>query len=169
MLKFAQKRRGQKAAIETLMPLVESSRERLGDIPDGVWLSPYLVGLLGMLITLTAQREAGPLPTEVMGRLQAAAWADITGVPSDLIGEEICYLSATENKAFALGCRNALALFAVVSGNASIGDSPLDWPLSTPEVDTIALFGHVPALWQVFFDGYLRESCSGLFEPRAEL
>src|ERR1700720_3378215 len=100
-------RKGRKAATAVITPFMVETRRRLGVIHPPAWRDPYVVGFLGMLITLVATRVAGPLGPAVLASVQKGAWADITETEADLIGDEIAFLSAGHNNAFDLGCRNA--------------------------------------------------------------
>ncbi len=104
-------RRGRRAAAAQITPLVDGTRRRLGGIPDLAWRDPYIVGFLAMLITLIARRSAGALGRDDLAAVQARAWADITGMPADLFGEEVCYYDAAGDGRFAAGCRNAELFF----------------------------------------------------------
>ena len=86
-------RQARRAAVGSIGPFVEASRRRLNGIAETVWLEPYMVGFVGTLVTLAAQRRVATLRTEAMGVVQADAWADITGSRPDLIGEEICFIA----------------------------------------------------------------------------
>ena len=97
-------RQARKAAVASIAPFVETSRHRLNGIAESVWLDPYMVGFVGTLVTLAAERRSATLRTQAMGLVQADAWADITGARPDLIGEEICFLSAGPQQ----GLRNGL-------------------------------------------------------------
>lgn len=99
--------RGRRAAAGLIIPFIDGTRFRLGNIPDTAWHDPYVIGFLGMLITFIATRSTGPLDTDDLAAVQAGAWTDITGMPGDLVGEEICFLSASNDNQFILGCRNA--------------------------------------------------------------
>jgi hypothetical protein len=99
--------RGRRAAADSIAPLVEASRRRLGGIPDSVWQDPYVIGFLGMLITLIASRNNTSLSSEDLAAVQAGAWADITGRSGDVLGEDICFLAAANDNRFVTGCRDA--------------------------------------------------------------
>ena len=99
--------RGRRAAAYRIIPLIDGTRLRLGNIPDTAWHDPYVIGFLGMLITFIATRSTGPLDTDDLAAVQAGAWTDITGMPGDLVGEDICFLSASNDNRFIFGCRNA--------------------------------------------------------------
>ena len=71
-----------------IIPLIDGTRLRLGNIPDTAWHDPYVIGFLGMLITFIATRSTGALDTDDLAAVQAGAWTDITGMPGDLVGEE---------------------------------------------------------------------------------
>jgi hypothetical protein len=101
--------RGRRAAVGQIAPLIDGTRLRLGAIPDTAWHDPYVIGFLGILVTFIATRSIGPLDTDDLAAVQAGAWTDITGMPGDLVGEEICFLSASNDSRFMLGCRNAEA------------------------------------------------------------
>ena len=109
-------RQARKAAVASIRPFVETSRHRMNGIAESVWLDPYMVGFVGTLVTLAAERRSATLRTQAMGLVQADAWADITGARPDLIGEEICFLSAARSKDFETGCRNAARFFGALCG-----------------------------------------------------
>ena len=114
-----------------------------------------------MLITIEAERETGPLGMSAMAQLQSAAWADITGQTSDLVGEEICFLSAAGNKAFGAGCRNAAAFFEALNGRPVAGrlDSSAwlhDYVSDEGDGSCRAEYGAGPAeLWSLYFDDHI--------------
>lgn len=59
---MAEIRRGRRAAVTTIGPLVERSRAALNGIPDIAWRDPYLVGFMLTLITIVARVENPGLP-----------------------------------------------------------------------------------------------------------
>lgn len=158
MLQFLRVRQGRRAAVAAVAPYVEMSRLRLQQIPEGIWLDPYMIGFIAMLITLIAKRAAGPLGMQAMGLVQAEAWADITGLKAD-IGEELCLLSTARDPHFATGCRNAAAFVAALYGDYA-GDETVEWARSVELGDAtepaaellIEASGDASTLWSLFFD-----------------
>lgn len=151
-------RRGRKAAVATIAPFIERSRQRLRDIPETAWLDPYLVGFMVMLITLVARREVSALDSQALGLVQGGAWGEITGVKSDLIGEETLHLCTTGDREFERGCRDAIAIDLAlyrnsVERNSDLGFTGLHDGLGLdmgeardPEADNLML------LWEHYFD-----------------
>jgi|GEM_PF-1177022 len=107
MLDFWNTRRARKAAVSTILPLVQRTRFVNGEIADDRWLDAYMIGFLTMLITRLATERVHSISTEALGIVQAAAWQDITGLPGELMGEEACLLSAGNHADFCRGCENA--------------------------------------------------------------
>lgn len=145
-------RRGRKAAVVTIAPLVEHSRRRFKEIPETAWLDPYLVGFMMMLITVVARREV-TLDTQALALVQSGAWGEITGMKADLIGEETLHLCTTGDKNFERGCRDAIAVDLAlyrssVAQNSDFGVFGLDIGAERdPETDNVML------LWEQCFDG----------------
>jgi hypothetical protein len=150
-------RRGRKAAVATIVPFVERSRRRLKDIPDTVWLDPYLVGFMVMFITLVARREVDTLDTQSLGLVQCSAWGEITGMRADLVGEGTLHLCETADRDFERGCRDAIAIDlalykGIVARNSDLGIAGLDEDFIAgpgerdPEVDEIM------QLWEQYFE-----------------
>lgn len=137
--------RARRSAVAAIRPFVESSRSKL-EIPDSLWLSPYFVGFLGMLITLVAARTVRALDTDELAAVQSRSWAAITGMNANLIGDEICALSAAQDPGFATGCSNALAVFEAFHAREA------DFTLGLPGPGRIA-----SALWAQHFDGQVTE------------
>ena len=108
-------RRSRRAAVALIGPFVEASRRRLPALTDEVWLDPYTVGFIGMLILLAGDRATGGLSSENAGIVQIEAWQQITGCRSDLIGEEICLLSSGNDRMFAFGCHNAYRFMSALT------------------------------------------------------
>jgi hypothetical protein len=165
MLGLWKVRRARQAAVATIAPLVEGSRYRLNGIIDRAWLDSYMVGFMVMLITVVVRREIGILETQALGLVQCEAWAEITGMKSDLIGEEVLLLSAARHKNFELGCRNAIAFGDALYENTM--SAPVDRPIRQDMVlydleiggDVDAKIfeggGTVAAFWAECFDAYL--------------
>jgi hypothetical protein len=153
-------RRGRRAATTAISPLMDKTRQRLDGLPDSVWREPYIVGFLGMLITLHVTRKAGSLGTAALASAQAGAWSDITGMAANLVGEEICFLSAAGDKAFDLGCRNATSFFEAVD----ILDRRNEESLLKDRI-SLSGCGQVEearsALWARYFDAYVGDGASG--------
>jgi hypothetical protein len=154
-------RRGRRAATTAISPLMDKTRQQLQGLPDSVWREPYVVGFLGMLITLHATRNAGSLGAAALASAQAGAWSDITGMAANLVGEEICFLSAAGDKAFGLGCRNAASFFEA----ADILDRRNEESLLKERHSSVAC-GHTEedrsALWARYFDAYVGNATSGV-------
>jgi hypothetical protein len=150
-------------------PLVDYSRARLGSIPAIAWYQPYLLGFMTMLISLAARLElpAG-LTSDQLGLVQLDAWRQITGLEDDMLGEQICLLSASGDEAFASGCANALSFVCSYMGAplpADLSESALE-----PEVesqlyhddlvtDDIGIFAGAEAtatLWHRYFEHHVR-------------
>ena len=81
--------------------------------------------------------------------MQSQSWATITGLRGELIGDEICSLSAAHDERFELGCRNALAFFQALQSDTA----PDLYPgmADDPEREKKA------ALWARHFDSYVSE------------
>jgi hypothetical protein len=105
---------GRKAAVAALQPFVERSRRKFQDIPAATWLDPYLIGFMATLITLTVKRRYQPIANNALASIQSSAWAEITGIDADIIGEEICILSTSRNRPFEQGCQNGVRFFQVL-------------------------------------------------------
>lgn len=154
--------RARNAAVATIQPLVEASRSRLGGIADSVWLEPYMVGFLTMMITIAARRERRAIDEEAMCKVQAGAWQTITGLDY-AVGEEIILLSEAQDAEFAAGCSDAIAMASdfyrdVMSG--AEGSPAIPGPMRPDD----ALSGHVVALqalratrWREVFDTYVSQ------------
>jgi hypothetical protein len=98
--------RARKAAVALIRPAVEDLRARRGGISDAIWLEPYMVGFMSMLITIFARWEAPSTDDAALGRIQERAWQEITGLRYP-IGREILLLSQAQDEQFATGCRDA--------------------------------------------------------------
>lgn len=109
--------RARRVAAETIGPLVNVSRQRIGAIPDDAWRDPYLIGFVGMLITLVAKvATEGRIGDDGLALAQLEAWSDITGEQDGLVGQEICLLSLGNNAEFSRGCSNARRFMHVFQG-----------------------------------------------------
>jgi len=148
--------RGRRAAVGEIAPLVEGTRLRLGAIPDTTWRDPYVIGFLGILITFIATRSTGPLDTDDLAAVQAGAWTDITGMPGDFVGEEICFLSASNDNRFIFGCRNAEAFVRALDTVSRQGDRLDEGSGSSLTGDREVR----STLWSRYFDAQLIEPSS---------
>jgi hypothetical protein len=148
--------RGRRAAVAQISPLVDGTRLRLGNIPDAAWHDPYVIGFIGMLITSIATYHTGELDTDDLAAVQAGAWADITGMPGDLVGEEMCFFSASNDSRFIFGCRNAesfiRALNAAMPQSQQLDEGLTASPPAEREIRS--------ALWSRYFDAQLMEPLS---------
>ena len=167
ILELWRSRRGRRTAVATIAPLVERSRDRLHGIPDSIWLDPYMVGFVAMLITLVAKREVKEIDQPSLALVQCEAWAEITGMNSELIGEEILCLCTTENADFELGCHNALAFSEALTHAPMVclGDGEHCDP-SSNEINprnslTFADNSILSTLWSQYFDTQIRAAASG--------
>jgi hypothetical protein len=148
MFRVLKTQRARRLAVATILPFVKRSRAA-HDILDSLWFDPYFVGFLSMLITLTASWNARSLDTDDLAAVQSGSWAAITGMRSELIGDEICSLSAAHDERFELGCRNALSFFQALQSEAGADLYPgrPDDPEQQKRV----------ALWARYFDSYVSE------------
>jgi hypothetical protein len=112
-----------------------------------------------MLITLHATRNAGSLGAAALASAQAGAWSDITGMAANLVGEEICFLTAAGDKVFDLGCRNATSFFEAVDLlDRRSEESLLKDRISLLDCDQVEEARS--ALWARYFDAYVgNEAC----------
>jgi hypothetical protein len=128
-------------AIALVRPFVE--RTRLArKIPNSVWLDPYFVGFIGMLVTLAAARNPTVLHNDELAAVQSSAWAAITGMQREMIGDELCSLSADHDPRFEQGCINAANFLSVTQTTAP--EPPLGAQHSIEERPA-------DALWERYF------------------
>jgi hypothetical protein len=151
MFRVLKAERARRSAVAAILPFVNGSRAKR-EIPDSLWFDPYFVGFLGMLITLTASWKARSLDNDDLASVQSRSWAAITGMRSELIGGEICSLSAAHDERFEMGCRNALAFFQALQSGAGADIYPdnADDPEQQARV----------ALWAHHFDSHVSEYLS---------
>jgi len=158
--------RGRRAVVAAVGPLVERSRCRLTRIPELAWLDPYMVGFLVMLISFVAKREVRGIDSQALGLVQIEAWAAITGMTSDLIGEEVLLLSISDHGEFNEGCRNAISFGEALyrSTNLDLVDPFHDRHGPGDRTLREALHGNagggladdeVAALWSNYFDAHV--------------
>ena len=161
MLELVKARRGRKAAIALIGPLIDHSRRGPGPgISERAWFSPYMVGFLGMLISLVAERAAGTLSSDAIGNVQADAWQHLTGCNAPNIGEEICLLSAAGNRDFVAGCTRAQRFLEELDrSEAHLGDVPLPPGYKGHALDYDPKVA--AALWAEFVEPYLAVPSDG--------
>jgi hypothetical protein len=147
--------RGRRAAVGQIVPLIDGTRLRLGAIPDTAWHDPYVIGFLGILITFIATRSIGPLDTDDLATVQAGAWTDITGMPGDLVGEDICFLSASNDNRFLFGCRNAESFVRALDAAGRRSEQFDEAVTALPAEREVT-----SALWSRYFDAQLIEPSS---------
>jgi hypothetical protein len=149
MLGLWRGRKGRKAATALIAPFMAETRRRLGVIPAPAWRDPYIVGFLGMLITLVATRATGPLGPAALASVQKGAWTDITEAEADLVGDEIAFLSAGHDNAFDLGCRNAESFLAALNAVDAHDEADLGIRIAPPTG------GDGSGLWVQYFDDFV--------------
>jgi len=162
-------RKGRQAAVQALSPFIASSRRTLCGIPDEVWLDPYVIGLICTVITWVAKREAYPLGTQALSRVQLQAWSEVTGLQPELVGEEISYLSTTRSGHFLSGCQRGVefsAALARASGHSfATGSEESAWVtdmlgghVSSALEELASVQGATPhELWSAYFDAVVAE------------
>jgi hypothetical protein len=163
---FAEVRKGRRAAVTTIGPLVERSRVALNGIPDIAWRDPYLVGLMLTLITIVARIESRDLQDSDLSLVQSQAWGAITGMDADLIGEDALTLSNSHPREFQHGCHSAMMVATRLCGAAavaSIGYEPWQLTDAAAGADPFVNDGHdmgtipspVTGNWGDAFDAYI--------------
>lgn len=110
-LELLRAHQGRKAAVSLLRPFVDRTRWQVGRLAPSAWDDPYVIGFLTVVIGLAASERNGGPSNEAWGLVQSDAWAELTGVPANLVGERICLLSIGQDTAFGSGCRNGLHFF----------------------------------------------------------
>ena len=148
MLRVLKTRRTRRSAVTMILPFVKRSRSAR-EIPDSIWFEPYFVGFISMLITLIASRNGG-LSNDDLAAVQSGSWAAITGLRPELIGDEICTLSAAHDERFETGCRNALSFFQALQSGEAMADLFRGRPDDPEQLKRMAL-------WSQHFDSYVSE------------
>ena len=162
MLQFFATRRTRKHAIDDIAPFLELSRRRLNGIPDAAFTNPYMIGYLSALITLCAKRFMPSIGTSGLALVQSEAWARMTGLSGDLLGEETCYLSAARHPEFLDGCHNALKFYQALNGEAC-EDFAMECALIGNADQVACPFEHamdVGDLWAKFFDAHIAKNAA---------
>lgn len=161
--------RTRRVVVNAIAPMVACSRRRLGAIPPARWREPYMIGFLTMLISLFAQRRArSAISSERLGLLQGNAWQDLTGLPDDRIGEDVCLLSAEYDREFVGGCIAAARFAEAYYGRHDPLDPEIldvigsEWAYAQcpPDADDLRVFGNngaiASALWARYFEDRVR-------------
>jgi hypothetical protein len=89
--------RARRAAVRLLTPFFNRSLWQAGSISPASWAKAYVVGYVTTLITAASQDAMSGLDGNTLGLVQLEAWSELTGVPSDLIGERILSFSLTDD------------------------------------------------------------------------
>jgi len=147
-------RRARKAAVALISPFVEQTQRRCSStLTEQAWLDPYMVGFMSMLISLAAERAAGHLDSHSAGLVQLEAWRQVTGCSGNLIGEEICLLSSSNDRRFGHGCFNAGRFMDELTRPTSGHPDhlPPGFNVHGISYDVSA----ATALWSELFDAYL--------------
>jgi len=157
MLQLWNSWRARRAAVSTILPLVERTRFVNGHIAEDRWLDAYMVGFLTMLISLVARRYIHSIDSETLGNVQAEAWQEITGLPGELVGEEACLLSADGHQDFMRGCENAGRLDTALTARGGFrwfnsGSPDPEHSLLSGEGRPMLEDTDIHALWQEFFE-----------------
>lgn len=161
--------RARRAVVNVIAPMVASSRRRLGTIPTARWREPYMIGFLTMLISLFAERRTRcSISSERLGLLQEDAWQDLTGLPDDRIGEDVCFMSAEYDREFVGGCMAAVRFAEAYYGRHDPLDPEIldvidrEWNGAQfpSEADDVGVFGKngaiARALWARYFEDRVR-------------
>jgi hypothetical protein len=123
-----------------------------------------MIGFLVMLITLTARRSVKALSSHALALVQCEAWAEITGMKPELIGEEVLHLSAAGNREFLQGCRDAGEITRLLEqrqragGNDLLAVSSVDSALALPPIADGGPVGidqarvAISDLWEQYFE-----------------
>lgn len=130
-----------RAAIGALAPFMRSCGHDLGEHVVQSWRDPYRLGYLATAVTLIAEDAAPGLDEAGMGKVQADAYAALTGESIADIGELICYLSVMLDAEFVAGSSNAIkfvqALHETTLRHQASGEA--DMPMDRTELEMLWL------------------------------
>ena len=113
-----------------------------------------MIGFLGMLITLIAEKETdGRIGNEGLALAQLEAWSDITGVADDLVGEDMCLLSVNDDPEFNRGCINARRFMTVFAGGQDATDPEIAEFCEGQALLTVEPYGLAPEQSGTFGEG----------------
>ena len=146
-----------KAAVATIAPMVETSRQRLGGIPRVSWSDPYVIGFMIMLITIVAKVASAKLDGDALCTVQAKAWEDITQRKFDAIGEDVLLLSYARDLDFDLGCNDAISFASILASSQlrSVGIAGLAEQLDPLDLEAIREREDILAAWALVFDAHI--------------
>ncbi|WP_342358823.1 hypothetical protein [Terrarubrum flagellatum] len=166
---FGKAARARKAAVGVIAPLVAQTRERLREIPAHAWLDPYLIGFMATLITIIARQRFAACDSRLLASIQEAAWGEITGLPPELLGQEIIALSMAQNRNFISGCQDSFAIAKRIFCEAATSSAAAGWSDLSPGALTESAFGDgeiaaalderadLARLWIEYFDARIVE------------
>ena len=158
-----------RAAVRTLSPYMEQTRQRHLHALDAIWRRPYVIGYLSMLITLVALNSVRRrLDRDELGLVQIEAWGQLTHSPDDSIGDDIQLLSAERNDEFIQGCANAMEFWRAYCASRHpyapridrelLGDTHSEALFSNiqfPQDNKINHHGaDLSTLWKILFDDF---------------
>jgi len=143
--------RGKRAAVRLLAPFIDRSLWQTGAVSPATWVKAYVVGYVTTLITVTSQDAVDGLEGNTLGLVQLEAWGQLTGLPSDLIGERILSFSLTDDADFAAGCRDGLtfarALLSKSSARVPVSLFPSTGPVREISGAFSAIEEELATLW----------------------
>ena len=165
-LDLSRARKARRAAVATISPIVEGSRQRLGGISDVAWSDPYIIGFIVMLISIIARLENSKISGNSMCVVQCRAWEEITAMTSEMMAEQLVLLSTDRNRDFELGCQNAAAFSAILFGTETLQEGAgvagaERWLNRSEEGEPATGFVQredVDAAWIQFFDVHIASS-----------
>lgn len=137
-VRIGQARRAVVHALAPFMPGIGQEGSETGPLS---WRDPYRLGYLATAVTLIAEDAAPGLDEAGMGKVQADAYAALTGETIADIGELICYLSAMADADFVAGSSNAVrfveALHETTLRHQASGEA--DMPMDRTELEMLWL------------------------------
>jgi hypothetical protein len=132
-----------------IAPLLVQSRQRVA-FSGEVWLEPYLIGFMAMLIAYIATRRVASIDSDTLALIQAEVWHEITDHDESVLAEELIRLSLGQDQMFEAGCRNGASF-----GQALCAHKSFHSGLDGGEADDV-----VTVLWQDVFDQYVKNNFS---------
>lgn len=150
-----QERRASKAAVAALAPMLRHSRQRMGGIGDDVWVDPYVVGFLVMLISIAARLEIADIGEAPLRRVQARAWRAVTSARGELMTEQLAVFDATRDDDFVRGCQDAVRFGGMLFGDVSLSEGRGISNIICRNNENLQLTD-VHEAWVQFFDARIR-------------